>query len=177
MESQIEAHKPVDGLLGFSQGCMLATLLMGIRRREQALLSTQRPTEESQEGLVSQPSSAAQAEQCESMGGGASRDLLGGPTPLSFVILMSGIPPRSTLHKPLFLNSADVPKPLPIPSLHVIGKHDPFLQQSEKLVEMYDGGANRVVTTHDGGHAPPRWSEKACLEACARFVEDFHTKV
>eukprot|EP00747_Dinoflagellata_sp_TGD_P187076 gnl/TRDRNA2_/TRDRNA2_44556_c0_seq1.p1 gnl/TRDRNA2_/TRDRNA2_44556_c0~~gnl/TRDRNA2_/TRDRNA2_44556_c0_seq1.p1 ORF type:complete len:265 (+),score=35.11 gnl/TRDRNA2_/TRDRNA2_44556_c0_seq1:69-797(+) len=64
--------------------------------------------------------------------------------------------------------------PLPFPSLHVLGRADPYLAQSRDLVECYaDGpGHRRTVIEHDGGHMPFP-PEKAARTAVMKQVSEF----
>lgn len=146
---------PFDGILGFSQGAVMASLLCALQASE--LMAKERSVDivggdEIVTVLPLQPPTAHS---------------------FSFAIIVSGFISRATDHQPLFesLACADT-----VPAtLHVMGKSDVVVEdaRSRELAALF--GDTAEVLEHDGGHAVPlQKREREALKAW--IVAQLHRK-
>jgi hypothetical protein len=81
-----------------------------------------------------------------------------------FVIMVGGFTSFLSRHADLF------PRPLTIPSVHVIGRSDGIVPRSDSL-ELADRFAGPLVLEHSGGHVIP--GDRTVAEPIARFLARF----
>ncbi|RLN63513.1 hypothetical protein BBJ28_00019485 [Nothophytophthora sp. Chile5] len=75
-------------------------------------------------------------------------------------LICSGTRVRDVGLRPLFENADGSPKRVPIPSIHIIGKSDPYYNTCREHAELYadevpDAPLKKVVFEHESGHRFP----------------------
>ena len=150
IEAALQAHAPVDGVFGLSQGAAAAAALLAERAAEAAAARAAR-------GGGGAEGAAA------GCGSGGDAAQWGG---LRFAILASGFVSPDPQHRALLRCVG----PLPLPSLHLIGGGGGGVtpELSEELAAAFDPACGRQLLRHGGGHDVPR--TKALVAAVRAFV-------
>ncbi|KJX98972.1 ef-hand calcium-binding domain protein [Zymoseptoria brevis] len=161
IESIIEDEGPFDGILGFSQGCCVATSLMFERQKA----NTKPPFRFGVFIGASLPFNADDLSGKEvwediAASGKDPRSEFAGELEL----LQSGkefiLNNPDTVSEPVWLrryHSLTTPAvKLQIPVLHVMGSADPYVRQARTLASMHENAYDRLVIEHAGAHEVPR---------------------
>ncbi|OJJ77751.1 hypothetical protein ASPBRDRAFT_50590 [Aspergillus brasiliensis CBS 101740] len=149
----IDEDGPFDGVIGFSQGAALAASM---------ILQHQKDS----------PTAMPLFNLAIFLGASLPFDLDSNLAPRSVVAMQhqaNGYPDEAG-DDPLILQRYDPRQTalrIEIPTLHVIGKTDPFRQQGELLVQLSSGDATSVI--HDGGHIVPR--DRTFTAKIVRLIE------
>jgi pimeloyl-ACP methyl ester carboxylesterase len=143
-------HGPFDGVIGFSQGAILATMLCALEAHRNL------QTIPDQVGTSPNSSPNSQVDEmnvpCTSL------------PPISlgfrFGIFIGGGPPRDISFSQAYSNpilSHSLPR-IPLPSLHVYGEADSIIppEKSQILANLYE---NPQLFRHPKGHIVPGWKE------------------
>lgn len=94
------------------------------------------------------------------------KKVYGGQPPWKACVLVAGFEPRAVETKHLMQDAFGNPFQLDIPSIHVIGKADSMVAQSEGLYERYSGeekGFRKLKFVHEEGHKFPTPSRHRTL--------------
>lgn len=146
IEAIIEALRtrgPFDGILGFSQGAGMVTRLAYIQQQQE-----QQP-EEQQQQKEGEKEQKRQAVSTEATGTYHPRRFPSTRGLFRFAILIGGVPPQELEPAP-----DSQPPRLALPSLHIHGRADPYLDRSQRLLGLY-GEASRALLLHEEGHNIP----------------------
>ena len=142
IEAIIEALRtrgPFDGVLGFSQGAGMVTRLAYIQQQQQ---------QQQQEQKDSTPVALVAATDTYHPRRFPSTSGL-----FRFAILIGGVPPQE-LESSSASSEAGPVAPLALPSLHIHGLADPYLELSQRLLDMY-AQTGRALLQHEEGHNIP----------------------
>jgi pimeloyl-ACP methyl ester carboxylesterase len=80
----------------------------------------------------------------------------------TFVVLIAGAKPRAKELQPIF------DRPIPIPSLHVVGEHDVLMRRSAQRLQQCYQERTRRLCAFDGGHQVP--SEGPASDTIVEFA-------
>jgi len=149
---------PFDGLLGFSQGCIIVQLIAAMTRWESIVPAVKISDVQKLKPL---------SELYESLRDKSLLPVAG----LKFAILVGGFLPNDETLKSIF-KSIEIPD---FPSLHIIGESDKIIvpERSEELVNLFkaensNGQIVRAKHIHKGQHVIPH--DKQTIDAVKDFI-------
>jgi len=166
----LEQHAPIDGVLGFSQGAAVATVLCAMQQLQQQKKAAGADDDDSSSSSIKGSSTTAQGSSTTVQGSSSSSSSKGGSSNsrpeqelerwlprFRFVVLASGFPSPSPSHAALLAAAG----PLRLPSLHVFGGaggRDTAVsaELSEGLANAFDPAEGRRLVRSGGGHDVPR---------------------
>jgi hypothetical protein len=143
----IKREGPFDGILGFSQGAVVALLVIAMNYPQ----------------LLGEENNSIQQLQKEL----AEKQLI--PHHLKYGIFIGGLPPNALELKQVFDTIV-----LPFPSLHIMGETDSIIPMntSIRLMNLFEDTENRKQIVHKSGHVIPH--QKDVIMACKEFLDRMH---